>query len=185
MKKIITISAEARLCRQVSWPKSFLQTRMKPSWHSRKPSMAFKGLQKAFRPTHLLSDLPRTLGITKKNKAGFTLIEVLLALSVIAIALTALLKSTAQSVNYTQRIKEKSLSHWVAMQAVTAIQLGMIPMSSGQELTHQTSLLGDKWYWRATLSSTSLKSMKKISVTVSHEPIGPFRDPLIAYQYKP
>lgn len=121
----------------------------------------------------------------KNTNSGFTLIEVLLALSVIAIALTALLKSTAQSVNYTQRINEKSLSHWVAMQAVNAIQLGLIPINSGQESTHLTSFLGQNWYWRASLSSTSLKSMKKIAVTVSHDASGPFRDPLIAYQYTP
>lgn len=41
------------------------------------------------------------------NKSGFTLIEVLLALSVIAIALTALLKAISQNVETTRRVKEK------------------------------------------------------------------------------
>lgn len=44
-----------------------------------------------------------------KLVSGFTLIEVLLALTVIAIALTALLKATAQNTDNTHRIKEKQL----------------------------------------------------------------------------
>lgn len=43
----------------------------------------------------------------KSMNKGFTLIEVLLALAVVAIALTALLKATSQDVANTQRIKEK------------------------------------------------------------------------------
>lgn len=43
----------------------------------------------------------------RSNESGFTLIEVLLALSIIAIALTALLKAISQNVETTRRIKEK------------------------------------------------------------------------------
>ncbi|WP_188883546.1 type II secretion system minor pseudopilin GspI, partial [Alicyclobacillus cellulosilyticus] len=82
---------------------------------------------------------------------GFTLIEVLLALAVLAIALTALLKATSQDVNYTQRIKERTISHWVAMQGVSAIQLGLITIPAGQPITEVTSMLNQNWYWRAQL----------------------------------
>ena len=116
---------------------------------------------------------------------GFTLIEVLLALAVIAIALTALLKATAQSVAVTQRIKEKSISHWVAMQGVTAIQLGVVPMGVNQETTEVTKILGQEWYWRATLTSTPIQSTQQITITVSHFQTGPFGDQLIAFKYTP
>lgn len=43
----------------------------------------------------------------QRKTSGFTLIEVLLALTIIAVALTALLKAIAQNVEHTQRIKEK------------------------------------------------------------------------------
>ena len=66
----------------------------------------------------------------RTNKAhGFTLIEVLLALSVIAIALTALLKATAQNIQNTHRIKEKTISHWIAMQGVSMIQLDLVQIN--------------------------------------------------------
>ena len=116
------------------------------------------------------------------RKSGFTLIEVLLALAVIAIALTALLKATSQVVKNTARIKDKSISHWVAMQGVTAIQLGLIPVNVNQEITETTNMLGQQWYWRALLTATTIQHTQKITITVSNKASGPFIDPLIAFR---
>lgn len=120
----------------------------------------------------------------RAKQKGFTLIEVLLALSVIAIALTALFKATAQNVSNTQRIKEKTISHWVAMQGVTMVQLGLLQLAN-QEVTKVTSMLGQRWYWRAKMTSTPIKSIQQITITVSRNQSGPFRDPLVAFWYKP
>ena len=117
-----------------------------------------------------------------KHKSGFTLIEVLIALAIIAIALTALLKATGQDVAHTARIKEKLISHWVAMQGVTAIQLGLIPVNLNQEITEKTIMLGETWYWRAKLSQTPINSTQQITITVSNKPAGPFGDPLIGFK---
>ncbi|KTD36233.1 type II secretory pathway protein LspI [Legionella nautarum] len=118
------------------------------------------------------------------KQKGFTLIEVLLALSVIAIALTALFKATAQNVSQTQRIKEKTIGHWVAMQGVTMVQLGLLQLTN-QEMTKVTTMLGQRWYWRVKMNPTAIKSMQQITITVSRNQAGPFRDPLIAFWYKP
>ena len=117
------------------------------------------------------------------NRAGFTLIEVLLALAVIAIALTALLKATSQNVAYTQRAKEKSISHWVAMQGVAMINLGLLPINLNQEVTQVTKMLGESWYWRAKLTASPIDTMQRITITVSNKQTGPFTDMLIAYRY--
>ncbi|HBD7141272.1 TPA: GspI family T2SS minor pseudopilin variant LspI [Legionella pneumophila] len=122
-----------------------------------------------------------------KNKlvSGFTLIEVLLALTVIAIALTALLKATAQNIDNTHRIKEKTISHWVAMQGIAMIQLNLLRTSQSQESTQATTMLGQKWYWRAKISPTPIKRMQQITISVSSKQAGPFREELIAFRYLP
>ncbi len=121
----------------------------------------------------------------RSNEAGFTLIEVLLALSIIAIALTALLKAISQNVETTRRIKEKNVSHWVAMQGVTMIQLNLLQINQSQETTQDTTMLNEHWYWRAKVSTTPQKNIQKIVISVSTEKIGPFREELQAFRYVP
>ena len=116
---------------------------------------------------------------------GFTLIEVLLALSVIAIALTALIKATAQTVAGMSHIKDKSISHWVAMQGVSMIQLGLLNVSGSQGVSQVTNMLGQRWYWRAELQPTAINHMQQINITVSKNQSGPFGDLLIAFKHQP
>lgn len=115
--------------------------------------------------------------------AGFTLIEVLLALLIIAIGLTALMKATAQNVANTQHIKEKTISHWVAMQGVTMIQLGLIPAKINQDMSQVTKFFGQRWYWRANITQTSIKSVQRIIIKVSKYQAGPFSESLVAFRY--
>jgi general secretion pathway protein I len=122
----------------------------------------------------------------KQNHAsGFTLIEVLLALTVLAIALTALIKSTTQSVVGTARIKDKTISHWVAMQGISMIQLKLLTIPSNQEITKNTRMLGQQWYWRASIHPTPINHVQQIRITVSKTQSGPFVDDLIGYRYSP
>lgn len=122
--------------------------------------------------------------MTRQNKkSGFTLIEVLLALSVIAIALTALLKAISQNVETVQRIKEKNLCHWIAMQGLAMIQLNLLQVNQSQETTQDTSMLNEHCYWRAKISTTSQKNIQKIIISVSTEKSGPFREELQAFRY--
>ncbi len=118
-----------------------------------------------------------------KRTLGFTLIEVLLALAVIAISLTALLKATSQNTFFTNRLKDKTIGHFVAMQGVAAIQLGLVQLTANQESTQTTQMAGRTWYWRVIISPTSLKHMQRINITVSPKKDGPFSDQLIAYRY--
>lgn len=116
-------------------------------------------------------------------QSGFTLIEVLLALAIIAIALTALLKATAQNIENTQRIKEKAISHWIAMQGVSMIQLNLIQLTQSQESTQVTTMFGQRWYWRTKISSTPFNKIQQISISVSLKQSGPFREELTAFRY--
>lgn len=114
---------------------------------------------------------------------GFTLIEVLLALAIIAIAFSALLKATSSSIVATQTIQDKLISHWVKTQAVSLIQLGLIDTSTGQPINEKTTLFNQTWYWRASLKPSLVKSTQEITINVSKHERGPFGDPFIAYVY--
>jgi general secretion pathway protein I len=117
-----------------------------------------------------------------QNVRGFTLIEVLLALSILAIALTALLKATAENIRGTQHIKAKTISHWVAMQAIASLQSGLVPAHDNQNITKKMTFLGKTWFWNAQISSTSMPGVQKITIKTSDHADGPFINPLIGFR---
>lgn len=118
------------------------------------------------------------------KQLGFTLIEIILALTIIAIALTALLKVTAQNVVNTQRLEEKNSAHWVAMQGILMLQTGLLAVKLNQEVSESTLFLNKRWYWRATVHALPATSIQKIKIAVSKHPNGPVVQSLTAYRYE-
>ncbi len=117
-----------------------------------------------------------------KNK-GFTLIEVLIALTIIAVALTALMKATIFNVTGASRLKERMISHWVQEQGLLFVQLGLIGVKPNHITTESTVMLNQRWYWRIQYHKTALPSVQKISVVVSKKQSGPFNNALTGYRY--
>lgn len=118
-----------------------------------------------------------------KNQGGFTLIEVLLALAIIAIAFTALLQATSTNIVGMRRLTEKTIAHWTAVQGIKMIQLGLISPTVQEKSTQVTTLFGQKTYWRAQIVPTAFHAVDQITITVSQKQTGPFINPLIGYRY--
>lgn len=104
--------------------------------------------------------------LLRYRDAGFTLIEVLIALAIIAIALTAIIKATSNDIIDTQTLQNKSIAHWVAMNSLSEIQLGMIPLTSGSQRSGTTSMLNQDWFWNARVTTTADKHVAKVIISV-------------------
>lgn len=115
---------------------------------------------------------------------AFTLIEVLLALSIIAIAFAALLKASSSDIINTERLRNKTLSHWVAMQALSMIQLGTINISNQELISEQSTILDKTFYWQAYVAKTDLKHVQRVEIKISLTQNGPFHSELIGYRYQ-
>lgn len=119
----------------------------------------------------------------KIKAKGFTLIEVLIALSIIAIALTALIRALGQDILTMQRIKDKTIGHWVQMQGVAMVQLGLLPLSTQREENERTLMFGQSWYWRVQSRPSPLPHVEQFTITISQNPAGPFHSPFTAFKY--
>jgi general secretion pathway protein I len=106
----------------------------------------------------------------KKNK-GFTLIEVLIALIIIAVALSAAIRATTASTYATMHLRNTMTAHWVGMNILSEVQTGMIVASSGNNNPPgKTEMLGKTWYWAInTTSSVEVPGIETITVTVSDD----------------
>lgn len=105
------------------------------------------------------------------RERGFTLVEVLVALAVIAIALPALLLGIMSNLDGTGYMREKVIAQWVAANRLSELRAvnqitGKIPSSkaSGKE-----EMAGREWYWSVRTKQfpqKEVKDMYGVEVTV-------------------
>lgn len=100
---------------------------------------------------------------------GFTLIEIMVALAVLAIALAAVLKGVSAHVNNAVYLRDRTLAHWVALNKLTEMQVKRDWPAAGA--TQGTSLMaGHEWHWTVTVQDTPDPSVRRVDVAVRADP---------------
>jgi len=100
---------------------------------------------------------------------GFMLIEVLVALFIIALLMAALIKSTTDNTRDMIILKNKTIGSWVAANMIANIQLGIIPPPTSDSASKQSAkipMLGQTWYAAANFQPTTQKNVWRIDVEV-------------------
>ena len=99
------------------------------------------------------------------RNAGFTLIEILVALAVIAIAVAAVVAAVSGNVKNEAYIQDRTLAHWVAMNKVAELQVTKAwPAPVTQ---HGESLLASQeWSWQTKVSTTDDADVLRLDVDV-------------------
>ena len=101
----------------------------------------------------------------KKQHAGFTLIEVMVALTIIAISLGALLSTSGAQANSVGYLKQKTLAHWVAVNELTQILISKEFPDLGDK-KGSTSMANHDWYWIRTTKKTEDKDALEVTFTL-------------------
>ena len=98
-------------------------------------------------------------------RAGFTLVEVLVALAIVAVALAAGFRSVAQSADSATALKARTLALWVAQNRLAAAQLESPAPQTGERSGNETQA-GAAFIWRETVSTTPNPAFRKIEIGV-------------------
>jgi general secretion pathway protein I len=108
-------------------------------------------------------------GITRpgaqRSGMGFTLLEILIALAVIAIALAAIVGETAQRLGSAARLTDRTLAHWVAMNQIVTQQLSTTWPAVGST-SDSTEMAGREWFWTLKVSITDDADVRRLDVEV-------------------
>jgi len=96
---------------------------------------------------------------------GFTLLEVLIALAVLAIALAAVLKTTQQQIENVGYLRDQTIAHWVASNVLNEIQLReqWLPIGKTQG---QVQMATRNWFWTVQVTDTVDKELRRLDVQV-------------------
>src|SRR5271169_6140617 len=97
---------------------------------------------------------------------GFTLVEVLVALAIVAVALAAGFRSVAQSSDSATALKARTLALWVAQNRLAAAQLET-PAPAVGESGGNDAEAGASFAWHATVVGTPNPAFRRVEITVA------------------
>lgn len=102
-------------------------------------------------------------------KHGFTLLEVMIALAIFALAATLVLQIASGALNNQQILEDKMVAGWVAENQTA--QLYLMPLGQ-RAVRHQgeSKMAGRRWYWRTIPLKTRNSLLQAVDIEVSqHE----------------
>ena len=104
-----------------------------------------------------------------KSVRGFTLIEVMVALAVVAIALPALLFLLFQQLDGAEYLRQRSVASWIAEDKLGELRLivarqGALPEG---EIAGETEVLDQDWSWWIDQEGTEVPGFIRVEINVA------------------
>ncbi len=101
-----------------------------------------------------------------KRAAGFTLLEVLVALAIFALVAASVLTATARSLQTASRLEEKTLAMWIADNQLVELQLSKNPVAEGRD-QGEVDFAGRRWQWQSEVQTTREPDMRRVTLWVA------------------
>jgi type II secretion system protein I len=100
-----------------------------------------------------------------RRTRGFTLVEVLVALVVVALGLTALMVAVNGTARTSGFLRDKSLAQWIALNRLSEVRLNVTKFGQNTD-TGELDFGSRKWHYDTRYFDTSIASMKRVVVRV-------------------
>ncbi|HEX7381972.1 MAG TPA: type II secretion system minor pseudopilin GspI [Nevskiaceae bacterium] len=103
---------------------------------------------------------------THAPNAGFTLLEVLVAVAVLAIAMGAIITAAGRYAQAAETLQNKTLALWVAHNRLAEMELAPTwpPVGTSRD---DVTMGHRKWTWNVTVQATEDPTIRRVDVHVS------------------
>jgi general secretion pathway protein I len=101
-----------------------------------------------------------------RDQRAFTLIEVIVALFIVALGLGALLSTLTSSAGNIEHLRDKSFAEWVALNRISTVRLAR-PLPTEGKSHGVEELANSRWYWRQVVTDTTTQGLRRIEVSVA------------------
>ncbi len=106
-------------------------------------------------------------GAKPRHTSGFTLVEVLVALAIVAFGLVAVFGQLSQSATAANRLREKTLAEWVALNAIAELRLSGEYPGVGKR-SDDVEMAGQRWHYDIAVSKLEGDAFRRLDVSVSY-----------------
>lgn len=120
----------------------------------------------------------------ERESLGFTLLEVLVALAILALALGALIKTGAGHVALLGDLETRTQGYLVAENQLHRFQLDRLWPEAGMRKDH-IDQAHRRWYWQATFETTADPDLRRVTLEVRLREDGPVQARLIGFLTRP
>ena len=104
--------------------------------------------------------------MTRRSCKGFTLIEVMVALTIVALSLTAVTASISQMINSAESMRNRTYASWIALNRIAEFRLSESAPEAGTS-NGEVQYANTDWSWRAVVAETGVDDLFRIDVSVS------------------
>jgi general secretion pathway protein I len=115
----------------------------------------------------------------RRYAQGFTLIEVLVALVIVAFGAGALMATLTSAADTVGHLRDKSFAEWIALNQISELRLDVSRPSPG-EASGELEYAGQRWRWRREITDQGMFDMLRIEMTVSRVAEGGQEPPNLA-----
>ncbi|MGD9386749.1 MAG: type II secretion system minor pseudopilin GspI [Gammaproteobacteria bacterium] len=98
---------------------------------------------------------------------GFTLLEVMVAMVIVAIGLIAAYNGVIQMAHSTTTLRERAFADWIAMNQIAEIRIGGEFPEVGR-FDGDVEFAGRDWRWEAEVEETGVDGMRRVDIAVAY-----------------
>jgi len=102
---------------------------------------------------------------SRRTLRGFTLLEVMIALLVIALGIGAVINTTSESGWKSTLLRQKTIANWVAQNQIAEYRAKRI-WDNKSNVSGDVEMANADWVWRLKISKTDDPSLRRLDIEV-------------------
>ncbi len=100
-----------------------------------------------------------------ETERGFTLVEVMVALVVVALSLTGIAVVLGDMLNNANWLKQSTYASWIAQNKIVELRAAN-EIPNADETTGEVTYANSVWEWRAVVTETGIENLWRVDVSV-------------------